>query len=174
MDESPYRIYGRTLFEELKVAGCDKLEDLSLSLSGWFFRVTLHDWRFTANQFVLAKSPLRPTSRAIFQLNTCGYSPYVTSSLMRGWVCHLQLLLSLVSAVILRSESHGTHDHILLSQIQNFQKLEGQVPVFISPRTRVARLYPQALGFHFRRLLRLAGLRWRYLNPPSHGIGCFF
>jgi hypothetical protein len=27
--------------------------------------------------------------------------------------------------------------------------LEGQVPVFISPRTRVARLYPQALGSFF-------------------------
>jgi hypothetical protein len=46
----------------------------------------------------------------IFQLNTCDYSPYITSSLMRGWSCHLQLLLSLVSTVILRFESCGTHD----------------------------------------------------------------
>jgi hypothetical protein len=38
---------------------------------------------------------------------------------MRGWVCRLQLLLALASAVILRSESRGTHDHILLSQIRN-------------------------------------------------------
>jgi hypothetical protein len=46
----------------------------------------LYDWRFTANQFVLATSPLRLTTRIfIFQLNTCGYSPYVTSSLTRGW-----------------------------------------------------------------------------------------
>jgi hypothetical protein len=35
----------------------------------------LYDWRFTANQFVLATSPLRlTTSNFIFQLNTCGYS----------------------------------------------------------------------------------------------------
>jgi hypothetical protein len=27
--------------------------------------------------------------------------------------------------------------------------LEGQVPVFISPRKRVAQLYPRALGSHF-------------------------
>jgi hypothetical protein len=88
-------------------------------------------------------SPLRlTTSNFIFQLNTCGYSPYVTSSLMRGWVCRLQLLLVLASAVILRSESHGTHDHILLSQIQDSPNLEIQVPVFISPRNRVAWLYP--------------------------------
>jgi hypothetical protein len=55
----------------------------------------LYDWRFTANHFVLATSPLRlTTSNFIFQLNTCGYSPYVTSSLARGLVCRLQLLLS--------------------------------------------------------------------------------
>jgi hypothetical protein len=36
---------------------------------------------------------------SFFQLNTCGYSPYVTSFLTRGWVCRLQLLL-VISAVI--------------------------------------------------------------------------
>jgi hypothetical protein len=65
---------------------------------------------------------------------------------MIGWVCRLQLLLALSSAVILRSESHGTHDHILLSQIRDSPNLEGQIPVFISHRNRVAQLYPQALG----------------------------
>jgi hypothetical protein len=84
----------------------------------------------------LATRPLRATTRIFtFQLNTCGYSPYVTSSLMRGWVCRLQLLLVLASKVILRSESRGTHDHILLSQIRDSPNPEGQVPVFISPRT---------------------------------------
>jgi hypothetical protein len=37
--------------------------------------------------------------------------------LMRGGVCHLQLLLVLTSAVILRSKSCRIHDHVLLSQI---------------------------------------------------------
>jgi hypothetical protein len=46
----------------------------------------LYDWRFTANQFVLASSPLRPTTRFFFQLNSCGYSPYVASSLTSRWV----------------------------------------------------------------------------------------
>jgi hypothetical protein len=40
-------------------------------------------------------------------------------------------------------------DHILLSQIQDSPNLEGQVPIFISPRNRVAWLYPQALGSLF-------------------------
>jgi hypothetical protein len=73
------------------------------------------------------------------------YTPYVTSSLTRGWSCRLQLLLVLARAVILRSESRGTHNHILLSQVRDSPNLEDQVPVFISPRNRVARLYPQAL-----------------------------
>jgi hypothetical protein len=41
-------------------------------------------------------------------------------SLMRGRVCHLQLLLALTSAVIFGFESRGTCDHILLFQIRDF------------------------------------------------------
>jgi hypothetical protein len=101
----------------------------------------LYDWRFTANQFLLAKSPLRlKASNFIFQLNTCGYSPCVTSSLRRGWICRLQLLLFLASAVILMSESGDIRDHILLSQTRDSYNLVGQVPVFISPRSRVTQL----------------------------------
>jgi hypothetical protein len=55
----------------------------------------------------------------------------------------------LASAVILGSESRGTRDHILLSQIRDSPNLESQVPVFISPRHRVVQLYPQALGSLF-------------------------
>jgi hypothetical protein len=36
-------------------------------------------------------------------------------------------------------------------------------------RARSRYLYPPGTGFPFRRLLRLAGLRWRYLNPPPCG-----
>jgi hypothetical protein len=57
---------------------------------------------------------------------------------MRGWVCRLQLLLALASIDFLGFESFGTRDHILLSPIRDFP---------------------------FCRLLRLAGLRWRYSTP---------
>jgi hypothetical protein len=63
-------------------------------------------------------------------------------SLTRGRVCRLQLLLALARIVILGSESRETRHHILLSQIWDFS---------------------------FRRLLWLAGLRWRYSTPPPHG-----
>jgi hypothetical protein len=58
-------------------------------------------------------------------------------------------VLALASAVILESKSRETHDYILLSQVRNSPTLEDQVPVFITPRNRVARLYPQALGSVF-------------------------
>jgi hypothetical protein len=57
--------------------------------------------------------------------------------------------LVLASTVILRSEFRWTHNHILLFQIRNSPNLEGQIPVFISPRNRVVQLYPQALGSLF-------------------------
>jgi hypothetical protein len=94
----------------------------------------LYDWPSTANQFILAPSPLRLTARFFFQLNTCGHNPYVTS-LTRGCVCHSQLLQVLASAFILGSKCRGTRDHILLAQIRDFP---------------------------FCRLLRLTELRWRY------------
>jgi hypothetical protein len=72
------------------------------------------------------------------QLRVCWCGAF---SLTRGRVCRLELLLAFARAVILRSESRGTWDHILLSQIWDFP---------------------------FRRLLRLAGWRWRYSTPPPH------
>jgi hypothetical protein len=80
------------------------------------------------------------------QMRVCWYR---APTLTRGRVCRLQLLLALASTVILRSESRGTHDHILLSQIRVSTNLEVQVPVFIFPRNRVAQLYPQTLSSLF-------------------------
>jgi hypothetical protein len=79
-----------------------------------------------------------------FRVCSCG-----APSLTRKRVRRLQLLLVLARAVILGSESRGTHDHILLYQIRDSPILEGQVPVFISPRYRMAQLYPQALCSFF-------------------------
>jgi hypothetical protein len=76
----------------------------------------------------------------VWQLRVCWCGAF---SLTRGRVCRFQLLLVLASADILGSESLGTRDHVLLSQIRDFP---------------------------FRRLLRLAGLRWKYSTPSPHGI----
>jgi hypothetical protein len=71
----------------------------------------------------------------VWQMRICWYGAL---SLTRGRVYRLQLLLALASGVILASQSRGTCDHILLSQIRDFL---------------------------FRRHLRLAGLRWKYSTP---------
>jgi hypothetical protein len=44
-----------------------------------------------------------------------------------------------------RSKSHRPHDHILLSHLRH-PNMEAQVPIFISPRNRMVRLYSRALG----------------------------
>jgi hypothetical protein len=69
----------------------------------------------------------------------CG-APFLT----RGLLCHLQLLLVLASAVILVSESCGTHNHILL-RFETSPTSRIKSP-YLSLRNRVAQLYPQALG----------------------------
>jgi hypothetical protein len=75
---------------------------------------------------------------AVWQLRVCWYEVF---SLRRGRVCRLLLLLALTNADILGSESLGTRDHILLSQIWDFP---------------------------FRHLLWLAGLLTKYKKSKSH------
>jgi hypothetical protein len=65
-------------------------------------------------------------------------------SLMRGWVCNLELLLGLTSTACLGSESHGTHYHILLSQFPDYSSLEGQ--------ELVCQITPRAYNFSARTL----------------------
>jgi hypothetical protein len=116
--------------------------------SGVRVRVTLRLVVFRKSVCLGAK-PLEVKTSIFFQLNLCGHSSYVTPSLTRGWVCRLQFLLVLSNAVLLVSKSRGTNDNILLPRTRDSPKLEGQVPVFISPRNKVALLYPQALGSLF-------------------------
>jgi hypothetical protein len=73
----------------------------------------------------------------------------------RGWVCRLQLLLVLASAVILRSESQGTDAHILLSQIRDSPRPGGPGPCFYIPQEQVVPDIPPCTGFPFHRLLQL-------------------
>jgi hypothetical protein len=77
------------------------------------------------------------------QLRVCWCGAFC---LTRGRICRLQLLRALASAVIIGSESRRTRGHILLSQIRDFP---------------------------FRRLLRLAGSRWRYSVIPSGKLFCY-
>jgi hypothetical protein len=102
-------------------------------------------WRHIANQFVLAKTPWDTRPAFIFQLNTCFHNPDVTSTLTRGWTCRLKLLLAFASAVILRSETRRTHDHILLSQIRVLQ-LGGPGPRIYIPQEQGGPVIPPGIA----------------------------
>jgi hypothetical protein len=52
------------------------------------------------------------------------------------------------------------------SALRQTPNIEGQAVAFTPPSDRVAQLLPPGTGFPFRRLLRLAGLRWNS-NPPA-------
>jgi hypothetical protein len=84
----------------------------------------------------LGAKPLETNGQIFFfQLNTYGHSTYVTSSLTRGWLCRLQLLLALASAFILRSEPRRTHDRILLFRIRGSPNLGTRSPYLYPPGT---------------------------------------
>jgi hypothetical protein len=81
--------------------------------------------------------PLSGTVRPIFLSSSVDIifrelrvSYYKAPSRQRGWVCNLIV-------------------NIIYCLIRDSQNLEGQVPVFISPRNRVAQLYPLELSSPF-------------------------
>jgi hypothetical protein len=51
------------------------------------------------------------------------------------------------SAAVLRFESHGAHDHILLSQIWDSPNLEDQVPVYCIPQEQGGPVIPPGTAF---------------------------
>jgi hypothetical protein len=69
--------------------------------------------------FLAVKHPSGPQDQIFITVRQMRICLYGTTSLMRGRACRLQLLLALVSAVILGSESRGSRDHNLLSQIRD-------------------------------------------------------
>jgi hypothetical protein len=80
--------------------------------------------------------------------------------------------VDLASSVPLGSEPRGTQDHILLSQFLRLPQLGGPGSLIYIPQEQGGPVIPPGTGFPFRRLLRLAGLRWRYSNPAPHGRQC--
>jgi hypothetical protein len=92
-------------------------------------------------------------------------------SLSRRWVCNLliQLLLGLARATTLGYKSCRTYDHILLVSHMRLLQPGGPDPRIYIPQEQGGPVIPLRTGFPFRRLLRLAYLRWRYFNPPPHG-----
>jgi hypothetical protein len=77
----------------------------------------------------------------------------------------------------------GTRDQFSFLLEISFRQL--RVCYFVAPSLTRGRVYnfpqeqggpviPPGTGFPFCRLLRLAGLRWMYSNPPPHGLIVLF
>jgi hypothetical protein len=82
---------------------------------------------------------------------------YGTPSLTRGRVCNLQCNQW--------PESHRTRNHTLLPHVRLPQP-GGPGSRICIPQEQGGPVIPPGTESPLRRLLRLAGLRWRYSNPP--------
>jgi hypothetical protein len=74
---------------------------------------------------------------------------------------------AICSAITQLSESPRTHNHILQSHLRLPQP-GGPGPHIYIAQEDGGPVIPPGTGFPLRRLLRLAGPRWRYSNPPHY------
>jgi hypothetical protein len=94
---------------------------------------------------LVSDSHVEPMTRFLFSVWRLRVSCCGAPSLTRGWVCNLlvQLLLGLARAATVGSESHRSHDYILVSHLRL------QFPVFISPQEQVGPVKPPSAEFPF-------------------------
>jgi hypothetical protein len=106
-----------------------------------------------------------PLEISIRQLWVCYF---VALSLTRKRVCNLlyNCFWALPEQSLL---GRSPAELIFYCLIWDAPNLEGEVPVFISPKEQSGPAIPPGTGFPFCRLLRLVELWWRYSNPPPHG-----
>jgi hypothetical protein len=109
-------------------------------------------------------APIRSLRSHCITVEHLRSSCFESPSLTRGRVCNLLVQYT----VTLWSKSCRTHYHILLSHLRLPQRGGPGHRIYI-PRKQGSPVIPLGIGFPSRRLLRLAGLRWRYSNPPPHG-----
>jgi hypothetical protein len=123
------------------------MEEASFETSRFKFKL-IYDRRSVGQSILLSGSHLEPMTRFLFSVWWLRVSWCGAPSLTRGWVCNLfvQLLLVLARAVTLGFKSRRPTT-IVYCLIWDYSNLEGQVPVFISPRNRVVQLYPRVLSY---------------------------
>jgi hypothetical protein len=120
----------------------------------------LYDWR-SVSQYGLVSSTLvgLATCRnvAVWNLRSC----FVERSLWR------EDESAICSVITQWSESRRTRNRTLLSH-QRPPQPGGPCSRIYIPQEQGGPIIPTGTGFPLRRLLRLAGLRWRYSNPPPN------
>jgi hypothetical protein len=117
----------------------------------------------SVSQYVLVSSTLVGLATRYYFLSVCFCLKFAVLYLwgtLSGERTGLQFAVQSVN-----SPSRAEHVTILYCLIWDSANLEGQVPIFISSRIRVAQLYPHALGSLYVASCD-SGLWWRYSNPP--------
>jgi hypothetical protein len=116
-------------------------------------------------------NPLNTQSDSQNYFTTGGFPPISSSWRQAPWDPFLQHLWREDGSVVYNccwaspAQSFLVHDHILLSQIRDSPQLRGPGPRIYIPQEQGGPIIPPGNGFHFRHLLRLAGLQWRYSTP---------
>jgi hypothetical protein len=127
------------------------------ALNGWQLvrnpLTSSHQVKFMLWRTVLVSSPSGAQDQIFVTVRQLRVSLCGPPMLTRGRVRHLQLLLVLARAVILRSESCGTHGHILLSD-SRLPKPGGPDHRIYILQEQGSPVIPQALG--------------PFLSPPTN------
>jgi hypothetical protein len=131
--------------------------------------------KLSHDQSVLVSSP--PIWGSPRPPDSCYCETFAGFLMWGGSVWQERMGLSFTVGAGSRQRSHsrgpsptGLVTIILLSHTRGSPNLKDQVPIFISPGTGWPSYIPPCSGFPFHRLLRLAGLRWRYTHPPPRAF----
>jgi hypothetical protein len=108
---------------------------------------------------LLGDKPFETGDQYFFQLNTCSYSPYVISSDER-----MGLSLTIAAGPRQRSQSRILVPYFTLTDSSLSQPGGLGSRIYIPQEQGVPAISP-GTGFPSLRLLRLAGLWWRYSKP---------
>jgi hypothetical protein len=133
----------------------------------------IYDRQSVGQSVLVSSTHLGPATKLFFlleilftQLRVCYF---VAPSLTRGRVCNLlyNCFWALPEQSLLGEVSQSLQPYFTVS-FETPPTWRARFPYLYPPGTGWPS-YTQGIGFPFCRLLRLAGLRWRYSNPPPHG-----
>jgi hypothetical protein len=122
-----------------------------------------YDRRSVGQSVLVSSTHLGPKTRFLLLSDSCG-----APSLTKGRVCRLQLLLPSPA----QSFSGPSPAGLIIFYCLRFETSlpGGPGPRIYIPQEQRGPVIPPGTGFPCRRLLRLAGLLWRYSNPPPRRV----
>jgi hypothetical protein len=162
---------------------CKWQDDLGRSSSLFSFNTTPPILRWRGNVFIVLLSNQSNQSYVTTEVSQLVcllrpdfyYCQTVAGLLMWGALSEKRAGLPFTIAAGLRQRSHSWV-RVFRDSWPYFIFSDSRLPQLGGPGTRIfihqeqgGPVTPPGTGFPFRRLLRLAGLRWRHSKPPPHG-----